>query len=78
MFPSLEAINAAIDDPAVGGPIFKDMEAKNLKIVAIWANGPRNVGGKKKIIVPENIAGVKIRVQPADIYVETFKPGFPR
>ncbi len=73
MFPSMEAINAAIEDPKIGGPIFKDMEAKNLKIVAIWANGPRNVGGNKKIILPEDIAGMKIRVQPADVYVETFK-----
>ena len=66
MFPSMEAIQAAVDDPKVGGPIFKDMDAKNIKIVAVWANGPRNVGSKKKIITPADIQGVKIRVQPAE------------
>ena len=73
MFPSMEAIQAAVDDPKVGGPIFKDMDAKNIKIVAVWANGPRNVGSKKKIITPADIQGVKIRVQPAEVFIETFK-----
>ncbi len=72
MFETMEGIQAAVDDPAVGGPIFPDMENKNVKIVAVWMNGPRNVGSKKKIITPSDIEGVKIRVQPADVYLKTF------
>lgn len=73
MFHSMDAIQAAVDDPKVGGPIFKEMEDKNIKIIAVWANGPRNVGSNKKIITPADLQGVKIRVQPAKVFVETFK-----
>ncbi len=73
MFSTMDGIQAAVDDPQIGGPIFKEMEDKNIKIVAVWANGPRNIGSKKKIIVPADLQGVKIRVQPAEVFLETFK-----
>src|SRR5690606_38184716 len=66
-----DQIQEAITDPAVRKAVFSDMEAKNVTPVAIWMNGPRDLGyrGSKAIKTPEDMKGVKIRVQsiPVDI-----------
>lgn len=67
------AVDTAMKDPMVGEAMLADLEKKGLKTVAIWMNGPRNIGGTKPIITPADIKGVKIRVQPAQVYVDTFK-----
>ena len=69
------AIQAASDDPKIGGVIYAEMRAKNLEPLDIWLNGPREVGrtGDKPILLPTDMKGVKIRVPPSDVYVEAFK-----
>lgn len=66
-----EQVEAALDDPAVRATIVPDLEAKNITPIAIWINGPRDLGyrGQQPIVEPEQMNGVKIRVQsvPADI-----------
>lgn len=66
-----DQIQEAMDDPVVRAAIVDDMEAKNVTPIAIWMNGPRDLGytGSKTIVTPEDMQGVKIRVQsiPVDI-----------
>lgn len=66
-----EEIDKALKDPAVRASFVPKMQAKNIEPIAIWINGPRDLGykGSKPILLPADMKGVKIRVQsvPADI-----------
>lgn len=70
-----KAINEAVNDPLIRKTFFKELEAKNVKPLTIWINGPRNISynSKKPILVPSDMKGLKIRVQPADIFIKTMK-----
>ncbi len=71
---SPEAIQAALDDPAIGQVLLEEMEQANLQPVAAWLNGPRDVGTSgEPILSLEDIQGVRIRVPPGDNYVRTFE-----
>ena len=75
LLPAPEAIRAATADPDIGGVLFADMRAKGLEPLDIWLNGPRDVGrtGDKPVLMPEDLKGVKIRVAPGGVYVDTFR-----
>ncbi|MEX2643171.1 MAG: TRAP transporter substrate-binding protein, partial [Acetobacterales bacterium] len=73
LLPGPEAIDAAMNDELVGKEMLADLEAKNLKTVAIWMNGPRNVGSTRPLLTPADMNGVKVRVQPAAVFVESMK-----
>lgn len=66
-----EQIDAAMKDETIRAAFVPDFEAKNIVPVAIWVNGPRELAykGDKAILTPEDMKGVKIRVQsvPSDI-----------
>jgi tripartite ATP-independent transporter DctP family solute receptor len=70
-----KAIDAAMKDDVVKTTFEPDFAKKNLKAVAIWVNGPRNIGYKQEepILTPAGMKGLKIRVQSAPIFVETMK-----
>lgn len=71
LLSSPEQISAAMKDETVREAFAPAMESKNIVPVAIWVNGPRELSyrGSKPILNPEDLAGVKIRVQnvPSDI-----------
>ncbi len=75
MLPNEKAVDAAMKDPVVRGSFLPDLEKKNVLPVAIWVNGPRNIGYKRKepILTPDGMKGLKIRVQSAPVYVDTMK-----
>ena len=75
LLPSPQAFKAAVDDPKIGGVLFADLRQKNLEPLAIWLNGPRDVGrtGDKPVLWPQDMKGVKIRVPPGESYVDAFK-----
>jgi C4-dicarboxylate-binding protein DctP len=68
-------IDKAMNDPLIKQEVLGQLENKNIHPVAIWINGPRNIGyrGDKAVRVPEDMKGMKIRVQSADIFVESMK-----
>jgi C4-dicarboxylate-binding protein DctP len=70
-----KAVQAAIDDPAVHKAIFSELESKNILPLAIWINGPRDLSyrGKKAILLPADVRGIKIRVQPVPADIQTWK-----
>jgi C4-dicarboxylate-binding protein DctP len=68
------AIQAALENPEIGGVLLEEMEAANLQPLAAWLNGPRDVGTSgQPILSLEDLKGVRIRVPPGDNYVQTFE-----
>ena len=70
-----EAVQAAIDDPIIHDALFSDLEKKNILPVAIWINGPRDLAyrGKKPVLLPTDMKGLKIRVQPVPADLKTWQ-----
>lgn len=70
-----ERILTAMNDPIVREAFVPELQAKNIEPVAFWMNGPRDLGyrGQKVVVTPTELAGMKIRVQSAPVYVKTFE-----
>lgn len=70
-----EKIQKAVADPIVRKAIMPGLNEKNIEIVAVWMNGPRDLGyrGKKEILLPDDAKGLKVRVQSAPIFVKTWE-----
>lgn len=70
-----QQIQEAMDDPVVRKAIVDDMEAKNVTPVAIWMNGPRDLGyrGSKTITKPADMKGLKVRVQSIPVDIATME-----
>lgn len=74
MLTNPEAIAAATKDPIIQKTFVPDLEKKNIKIATIWINGPRNIGGRgKPVVMPEDMKGVKVRVQAAPVFLRTME-----
>jgi C4-dicarboxylate-binding protein DctP len=74
MYDPPEEIREIAASPEIGGKIFAEMPAKNLKFLAFWFNGYRNVGSTKgPILSIEDLSKVKIRTPGGKIYRDTFK-----
>lgn len=68
------AIETAMNDEMVEKELLQDMRDQGIEPVAVWLNGPRNVGRKgTPILTPADMKGVKIRVPGGSNYVEAFK-----
>lgn len=70
-----KAVQAAVKEPVIHKAIFSDLEKKNILPLAIWINGPRDLSyrGQKPILVPADLHGIKIRVQPVPVDLATWK-----
>lgn len=61
-------------DGEVGQKLMATLEDKNLKGLAFFENGFRNItNSKKPIVEPDDVKGLKIRVPQSSMLVETFK-----
>ncbi len=72
MFDSLDAQDAVFKDMDLNGELFASVEeAKNITVLAALHAGVRNVyNSKKPIKTPEDLQGLKIRVQQSDSQVK--------
>lgn len=68
-------IQAAVADPLVREAIMPTFNGQNIEIVAVWMNGPRDLGYKADapILWPTDAKGLKVRVQSAPIFVKTWE-----
>jgi C4-dicarboxylate-binding protein DctP len=75
LFPNAASIDEAVNDPIVRKVFEVDLEKKNLHVVGIWLNGPRDVSSRtqKPILLPTDLQGVKIRVQSIPVDIKTFE-----
>ena len=55
-------------DSKEGQALLKSMEDKNILGLAYWANGMRHISAKKDISLPQDVAGLKFRIQASDVY----------
>lgn len=75
MLNTPEKIQAAVADPVVREAIMPDLNGQNIEIIAVWMNGPRDLGykGQDPILLPADAEGLKVRVQSAPIFVNTWE-----
>ncbi len=75
MLNTPERIQEAVADPVIREAIMPALNNQNIEIVAVWMNGPRVLGyqGDDPILMPEDAEGLKVRVQSAPIFVETWE-----
>jgi len=52
----------------VGKGLLTSMESKNLLGLGYWFNGMRQISANKDITVPQDVKGLKFRIQPSDVY----------
>lgn len=62
-------------DTPVGKILYqnKQLTSKNIKVLALWPDGFKQLASNKPIRAPEDLKGLKIRVQPADVLRTMFK-----
>lgn len=73
LFKSPDMIQAALDDPNIGGAVFADLAKKNVDVMGVWLNGWRMVSSKTPVKSLSDMKGLKIRVPTGNNYVDTFK-----
>ncbi len=75
MLNTPEKIQAAVADPVIRDAIMPGLNNQNIEIVAVWMNGPRDLGykGQDPILLPQDAEGLKVRVQSAPIFVKTWE-----
>jgi TRAP-type transport system periplasmic protein len=70
---SFKEADSLLDGP-VGQSLFQKLEAHGLVGLAYWENGFRHLTNSRRPVNKlEDIAGLKIRVIPNPVYIETFK-----
>lgn len=68
MFKDIEAVDAFQASEA--GQAMKDsMARRGLQGLEFWHNGLKQMSAKKPLLLPTDMAGLKIRVQPSDVIV---------
>lgn len=75
LLTSSEMVDTAWNDPVVREAFVPELQRKNIEPVAIWLSGQRELSyrGSKPILTPEDMKGVKIRVQSVPSDIEAFK-----
>ena len=75
LLTSPEQIDAAWNDETVRAAFVPELQAKNIEPVAVWLSGPRQLSyrGESPILTPDDMKGVKIRVQSVPSDIEAFK-----
>ena len=74
LFPDLAAARAAYDG-ALGQHLIGCIEAKyNFRVLGFFENGFRHISNRlRPVHLPEDLAGMKIRMLPSDIHERTFR-----
>lgn len=61
-------------DGSVGEKLGKMMEPHGAVVIGWWENGMRQItNNKRRILKPEDLAGLKIRVPEGEVFVDTFR-----
>ena len=64
----------AFMDGDYGKQILGSLDSIGIKAIGFWENGFRNItNSKRPMVKPEDVKGIKIRVQENEIHQETFK-----
>mgnify|MGYP000259444872 CR=1 FL=1 len=73
LFKDRETAFRILDGP-LGQELEREMERAGFKSLGFWENGWRHItNSKRPIAVPEDLAGLKIRLQNNSVHLRTFK-----
>ncbi len=72
MFKSVEAVDAFQSSDA-GQAMKESMARRGLLGLEFWHNGMKQLSANKPLLVPEDAAGLKFRVQPSDVLKAQFE-----
>lgn len=70
LFRDWNHVYKTVDGP-VGKALFKGVEKKGIKIITNFNNGLYNIVSVDDIKTPEDLKGVKLRVQPSKVFTDT-------
>lgn len=71
-FPNHAAIQEAFEGK-IGKQLFKKLEARNIKGLAFWINGFKQVtSNERPLIVPEDFRGQRFRIMPSEVLESQF------
>lgn len=61
--------NVVSKDSKVGKAIYnnKDLASKNIKVLGLWDNGLKQLTSNTKMESPDDLKGLKMRIQPSDV-----------
>lgn len=72
-FPDQAAVVEAMEGP-VGQKLFRTLQRRGLRGLAMWDNGWKQMtSSKRPLVMPADFAGQRFRVQPTRVLVEQFK-----
>ncbi|MDD4586938.1 MAG: TRAP transporter substrate-binding protein [Heliobacteriaceae bacterium] len=73
LFRDYNHVDKVLDGP-VGQQLLTDLEKANLKGLAFWENGFRNLtNAKRPVVVPEDVRGLKIRTMENKVHLAAWK-----
>ncbi|MEX0282588.1 MAG: DctP family TRAP transporter solute-binding subunit [Arenibacterium sp.] len=72
MFANIDAVDA-FQSSETGEKMKRSMVRRGLLGLEFWHNGMKNFSANKPLLVPEDAAGLKFRVQPSDVLVAQMK-----
>jgi tripartite ATP-independent transporter DctP family solute receptor len=70
IFRDWNHVYKTVDGP-IGNELFKGVEKKGIKVVTNFNNGLYNIVSTKEIKNPEDLKGIKLRVQPSKVFTDT-------
>ncbi len=68
MFPNIEAVDA-FQASATGQAMKESMRRRGLNGLEFWHNGMKQISANRPLLMPEDAAGLKFRVQRSDVLV---------
>ena len=66
MFPSRDALHRVTEGP-IGAEILKRLEPHGIIGLAYWDNGFKNISANKPLLKPEDVRGLKMRIQSSRV-----------
>lgn len=75
LFDSVEDIpNVASPDTAAGQAIFENeaLASKNVKVLNLWDNGLKQLSSNQEMKAPDDLRGLRFRIQPSDVLRSQF------
>ena len=72
MFKNMEAVDA-FQASDTGQAMKEGMVRRGLLGLEFWHNGMKQITADRPLIVPEDVAGLKMRVQPAEVIIEQMR-----
>jgi C4-dicarboxylate-binding protein DctP len=74
IFANTDMMKEALRSPKIGGKIIGKLKEKGLHYLTVWDNGFRQqINSKRPIIEPQDLKGLKIRIQSSKVFEAYFK-----